>query len=72
MLSAWDISEMVDKSNIVARFSAAERTGVRHQALVYKGPDEDDQPCLQKSRVEENLDGEQVFTHDIPNISLVS
>ena len=59
-------------STMEARSKAPGTKGVRRLALVYKGPDEDDQPGLQKSRVEENLDGEQVFPHDTPNISLVS
>ena len=62
----------MDKSDIVARSRASGRTGLRRQALVYEGSDEDDQPCLHKSRVEEKVDGDQVLTHVTPNISLVT
>ena len=70
-MSAGNISEMVDMSTMEARSKAAGRTGVRRQALVYEGP-EDDQSSLHKSTIEGNANADQVCTRLTCNRSPVA
>ena len=70
-MSYGDISELVDMSRMEARSKAAGRTGVRRQALVYEGP-EDDQSSLHMSRMEGNANGDQVCTRVTSNRSPVA